>query len=171
MTVIELVSLVTGSYLRHRSDGLLDPWEINGFTDMDGSIVDLPSMGANPNKKDLFVEIDWMTATGHSHKPKQAAIDRIAAAFATAPTPIALHIDVGQGGAFTGGNSIPETSPIAFKTDFLTIKNTNFSNARRHLLHYSPWAHAQPGTTSFGVADLVRLLGNSGTVALYQPSR
>jgi hypothetical protein len=135
-------------------DGLLDTWESNGFTDMDGSFVNLPAMGADPNKKDLFIEIDWMTAADHSHKPKQSAIDKIVAAFAAAPTPIALHIDVGQGGAFTGGNSIPETSPTAFKSDFLTIKNSNFSNNRRHIFHYSLWAHAQPNTTSSGVADL-----------------
>ena len=40
-------------------DGLLDDWEINGYDyEGDGIIdVDLPAMGANPLRKDIFVEI------------------------------------------------------------------------------------------------------------------
>ncbi|MDQ7029821.1 MAG: hypothetical protein Q9O62_08610 [Ardenticatenia bacterium] len=70
-------------------DGLLDAWEICGVDgDGDGIVdVDLPSMGADPYRQDLFVEADWFvedsgkalvdqdgdgvpeTARNHSHAP------------------------------------------------------------------------------------------------------
>jgi uncharacterized repeat protein (TIGR01451 family) len=85
-------------------DGLLDAWETNGFdADGDGIIdVDLPAMGANPQRKDLFLQIDYLSAATHSHAPIQAAIQQVVQAFANAPlgnpdgtTGIQLHVDVG----------------------------------------------------------------------------
>lgn len=47
-------------------DGLLDSWESHGLDiDQDGNIdLDLPALGADPNHKDLFVEVDGMTGLG-----------------------------------------------------------------------------------------------------------
>lgn len=44
-------------------DGLSDDWETNGIDINDDGIVDLdlPAMGANPNHKDLFVEVDILS--------------------------------------------------------------------------------------------------------------
>ncbi len=138
-------------------DGLLDVWETSGFMDMDGTFIDLPAMGANPNVKDLFVEIDWMDGVTHTHKPKQAALDLVTTAFANAG--INVHFDVGQGGPFTGGNSVGQESLLApngtawkFKTGgFAYVKAgvpgiapPNFSYNRRHIFHYSLWAHQRP---------------------------
>lgn len=97
------------------SDGLLDAWEQHGFNgDGDGDIdVDLPAAGTNPNRKDLFVEIDCIVndlnadgdgadAGEHSHCPQQNAMTDVVAAFANAPVPnpdssngIQLHLDTG----------------------------------------------------------------------------
>jgi uncharacterized repeat protein (TIGR01451 family) len=86
-------------------DGLLDAWETNGFdADGDGIIdVNLPAMGANPNRKDLFLEIDYLNAANHTHAPLQAAIQQVVQGFANAPvanpdgtTGIQLHVDVGS---------------------------------------------------------------------------
>jgi uncharacterized repeat protein (TIGR01451 family) len=65
------------------ADGLLDDWEINGVdVDSDGTIdVDLPAFGADPNHKDLFVEMDVMAG----EEPSQQDIADIKAAFAAAP--------------------------------------------------------------------------------------
>lgn len=54
--------IVRGSHLDSDQDGLLDHWETTGIDmDQDGVIdLDLPSMGANPNKRDIFMEIDWL---------------------------------------------------------------------------------------------------------------
>jgi len=147
-------------------DGLLDVWETSGFTDMDGTFINLPAMGANPNVRDLFLEIDWMDAADHSHRPKQTALNNVIAAFAGAPGGgINLHIEL--------SNSIPEplTSPPSsawkFKTNgFAYYKDgigggtANFSYSRRHIFHYSLWAHQRPnkldGTanSASGIADL-----------------
>jgi hypothetical protein len=86
-------------------DGLLDTWESNGFTDIsDGSFINLPAMGANPNVKDLFIELDYMKTAGytnatqgtvpaHSHLPTIAALQSVAAAFSGR---INVHFDVGN---------------------------------------------------------------------------
>jgi hypothetical protein len=98
-------------------DGLLNVWETQGLTvtvGNDNIFVDLPAMGANPNRKDIFVEVDYMTDQGicipfteicffgHSHKPKPEAIAKIIQAFANSPVPnpdgstgINLHVDYG----------------------------------------------------------------------------
>jgi hypothetical protein len=97
-------------------DGLLDIWETQGLTvTVDGVdvFVDLPAMGADPERKDIFVEIDYMVDQGiclpiigclfgHSHQPKPEAITRIVEAFSDAPVPnpdgstgISLHVDYG----------------------------------------------------------------------------
>ena len=73
----------------NNSDGLLGVWKTNqGYTDAKtGQQVALP--GANPNAKDIFVEIDYLSnfhdqSPGpylHSHLPKQAALDMVGGAF------------------------------------------------------------------------------------------
>ena len=80
-------------------------------------------MGANPSVKDIFIQLDWMAAAGHNHQPKQAALNKVIAAFAAAPGgAINVHFDTGQGGAFTGGGHvIPEVTPTAWKKDFTTV--------------------------------------------------
>ncbi len=68
-------------------DGLCDQWETNGLTVVvngNSVFVDLPSMGANPNHKDIFIHADVMQSSnffclpvlgcvfGHTHKPDPA---------------------------------------------------------------------------------------------------
>jgi hypothetical protein len=97
-------------------DGLLDLWETQGLTVTVGEaevFVDLPGMGADPERKDVFVETDYMVEPGlclpwlgcffgHNHQPKPEAINLIVEAFANAPvlnpdgsTGINLHVDCG----------------------------------------------------------------------------
>jgi uncharacterized repeat protein (TIGR01451 family) len=103
-------------------DGLLDGWEQNGYNDQssvldaDSTIdVDLPAFGANPLRKDIFVEVDCLVddvngngvleTQDHSHCPKQDAIADVVQAFADASatvsnpdgtTGVQLHVDVGH---------------------------------------------------------------------------
>jgi uncharacterized repeat protein (TIGR01451 family) len=83
---------------------LLDVWEQFGVdTDNDGLVdLDLASMGANPMRKDVFVESDFLEATNHTHAPMQDAIKEIVQSFANAPVSnpdgtngIQLHVDTG----------------------------------------------------------------------------
>ena len=69
-------------------DGLLDTWEINGVNG-----VDLPAMGADPNRPDIFLEIDYMATAFHSHQPTAPALEAVIAAFLRQD--ISLHIDAG----------------------------------------------------------------------------
>jgi len=117
-------------------DALLDPWETQGLDrDGNGTIdVDLPAMGADPMRKDLFLEMDCIVAVDHSHCPAQNAVQRMVQSFADAPVSnpdgtmgIQLHVDTGalygagnvvavagtggvtgNFGDFGGGSQIPE---------------------------------------------------------------
>jgi hypothetical protein len=97
-------------------DGLTDADERCGVdADSNGTIdVDLPGMGADPFRRDLFVEIDWMldsdgaAPADHSHEPWLPALinawHELDQAPVSGPIPpdgiarrsgIALHVDVG----------------------------------------------------------------------------
>ena len=94
-------------------DGLFDSWETSGLdVDLNGSI-DLTLPGANPQRRDLFVEVDCLVsdanangslgdAVDHSHCPLEGAIQDVVQAFANAPVSnpdgtkgVQLHLDTG----------------------------------------------------------------------------
>jgi PKD repeat protein len=99
-------------------DGLKDDWETFGY-DYDGDCivdVDLPAMGSDPLRKDIFIEIDYMVGYvcipnpygypvwcfDYDHQPKEDAIAQVVQAFAAAPNSnpdgsfgITLHVDSG----------------------------------------------------------------------------
>lgn len=170
-------------------DGLWDDWEMFGIdTDGDGVIdLDLPAMGANPMRKDVFLEIDFMDcavaggdcAAGdtHTHRPKAAAVNAVIQAFANAnvtnpdgSTGITLHVDVSNaiphqnflnipGLCFPGGAGIGSFDAV--KAD---PANFGPNNPRRFAYHYALFTHQQISTsTSSGCAELP---GNDFQVAL-----
>ncbi|MEZ4292409.1 MAG: hypothetical protein R3E53_18435 [Myxococcota bacterium] len=66
--------------------------------------LDLAAMGADPMRKDLFLEVDWMRRGPHSrgHWPRKWAVRKLVDAFREAPvsnpdgsTGISLHVDAG----------------------------------------------------------------------------
>ena len=61
-------------------DGLPDDWEINGYTDADGNEFPLHRWGADPNKPDLFLQLNWMQSEwetkGCSEKREYAATEK-----------------------------------------------------------------------------------------------
>lgn len=94
-------------------DGLLDVWETAGLEVTGDGIADLSLPGADPNRLDLFVEVDCLVddANGdgdatdpvdHHHCPELAAIRSVVQSFADAPVAnldgsvgIQIHIDTG----------------------------------------------------------------------------
>ena len=66
-------------------DGLMDDWEINGvpYHDGEGQFYRYPLPGANPLRKDIYVEIDAM----EGQAPIGNALARVVAAFDQAPVP------------------------------------------------------------------------------------
>jgi uncharacterized repeat protein (TIGR01451 family) len=82
-------------------DSLPDGWELCGIDENhDGTIeVNLPAMGADVNKKDIFVQVNWMEDSAHNQKPSTDAIKKIVDAFSNSPVDngigINLHVDLG----------------------------------------------------------------------------
>lgn len=161
------------------SDGLPDQWETDGLDyDHDGVVdVDLPAMGADPNVKDIFVEVDWMQKDGHciwfscwgsrNFAPMQAALDDVVKAFADAPGgPIRLHIDAGPNstmdpahktkwGNRSRANRVPYNEVLGTQTNgeydwsaFDVIRQSNFEAARNEVFHYVVYGDRFQGTPS-----------------------
>jgi hypothetical protein len=87
------------------ADGLPDAWETGGVlmrSKAGARWIDLPSMGADPDRPDVFLHVDWMADAEHDHRPHPEALELVVDAFANAPVVcptgavgIALHIDAG----------------------------------------------------------------------------
>lgn len=105
-----------GYHLDSDGDGLLDHWErVGGGIDMDrDEIVDLDlyTMGARDDRRDLFLEVDWLAPqpatkyppAGWLNEPHPGALADLAGVFALAPITnadgsvgVVLHIDAGGG--------------------------------------------------------------------------
>jgi len=137
-------------------DGLLDFWETHGYRHPGGGFVDLPALGATPDHKDLFVEVDFMADAGHSHQPSAAAIQEVVHAFAAAPnlnsdgtTGIRLHVLVDEAlphvqelGAVSGGQYVWDVAGTA--DDFQGLKDQHFAATRERIVHYCVFAHDLP---------------------------
>ncbi len=132
------------------NDGLSDGDEILGT--LGG--LDLPALGADPLRKDIFIECDWYAGEfqgrQENYRPTPAVESRLATCFTYgstpnpygAPTGINMHLDYGQGGAFTGGERLPgEPVFITFDTDFYAIKAEHFADNRRGYFHYAIFAN------------------------------
>ncbi|MFB9163572.1 choice-of-anchor L domain-containing protein [Arthrobacter psychrochitiniphilus] len=139
-------------------DGLPDVWETEGI-DYDGdgiAEVNLSAMGADPQRADIFIQVDWMEKKpscvwficwgGKSFEPQQAALNDVVKAFAAAPftnpngsTGITAHI--------SSGSAVPWTEHILTAsnagydwTGFEGIKNSSFDNLKRDVFHYALYA-------------------------------
>ncbi len=136
-------------------DGINDGDEVVGT--LGG--LDLPALGANPNRKTLLVEVDWIDddlGSPHSHRPSDAAVQMLIDAFAAAPVAnpdptfpagIELVVDYGQdagepAGVFTGGNLIPDgASTVGWPDLFDHYKATHFAAERLGYFRYGIHAH------------------------------
>lgn len=170
-------------------DGLWDDWEQFGI-DADGNgtpDLDLPNLlpvdlngdgdttdpgeRASANRKDVFLEIDYMDCTiaggdcaagdTHTHQPSGTVINAVVRAFANAPvnnpdgsTGITLHIDVSNAVPHQNFLNIPNQCfpPGAGIGNFDTVKadpaNFGPNNPRRFAFHYSLFTHLQTNDTS-----------------------
>lgn len=139
-------------------DGLLDVWETNGYdADGDGKVdVDLPAMGADPQRKDVFVETDYLPGM----LPSLAVYDKAVAMFAKAPVPnpdgrdgITLHLDAGAAGGaeydLGGGSAVQRTAAIDSVDDVAAARDANSNPDRHGIFRYMWWAD-HFGTTSSG---------------------
>ena len=113
-------------------DSLPDDWERKGLDFNGDDVIDLnlPKLGAKWDRKDVFVETDYMDG----FQPDQSALDAVKTAFRRAMVPnpdgtlgVALHAD-----PINKGDRIPASSPVQFEkdpadaNDFWDLKRTYF---------------------------------------------
>lgn len=91
-----LVSLAEAEYvIDSDNDGLPDDWETGGVVLKDGTEVPLQDWGVDPNRPDLFLQLNWMAShNGESFAPSAQALQDIVDLFDEHG--IALHIDAGE---------------------------------------------------------------------------
>lgn len=146
-------------------DGLCDDWETNGVwvrtSATSEKFIDLPSMGADPRHKDIFIQADYMATAyvpsgDHTHKLKLSALAQDVAAFETAPVlnpdgtnGIHLHIDCGYDctmdtvknttwGTRSLAQELPEVTPLDTVN---TGRSVNFD-----------WTGFDTASTTFGTS-------------------
>jgi hypothetical protein len=94
------VSELSNCFVDEDEDGINDHWETAGadIDRDDKAEVDLKAMGADPRRKDIFVQVDWMTG----HGIDDVALNEVRKAFDQAPVKnpgapgIHIHIDNGE---------------------------------------------------------------------------
>lgn len=135
-----------------------DLWETDGI-DFDGDgDIDLTLPGADPNYKDIYVEVDYMP----SHQPRTDALANVVAAFAAAPVAnpngldgIALHVEVDE--------QIPHQNDLDLWGDFDSLKAARFGSpleraspavllAKKLVYRYALFIHRYEGSSSSGKA-------------------
>jgi hypothetical protein len=161
-------------------DGLWDSWETKGIdADKDGAI-DLKLEGANWQQKDIYVEVDYM----QGHKPNQAALDDVVAAFRNCPDtvengPITLHVEVDTTTVCPHYDYLrfDDAKDFKSKAGFGTYAQQQSDNskaileAKRYAYHYCLFAHSIEvlnktvftNTTAGGIAECP---GNDFVVSL-----
>jgi hypothetical protein len=185
-----------GSTTDTDGDSLLDCWEEDGIDfDGDGNIdlelYDVDNDGtiqasedADPNHKDIYVEIDWMA----QHQPNADALNDVITSFSNAPVPnpdgnqgIRLHIQADEQAVSHNNNLAfePCTAAAGAGTpDFDDIKSTRFGtaaeradpngtnilNAKRFSFHYAFYTHNLLGLG--GTSGCAELPGNDYIVSL-----
>ncbi len=164
-------------------DKIPDFWEICGIdVNRDGQIdLDLKALGANPSRKDVFVEIDYM----ENHKPNDQAIRDVIASFGRANVysnrivtednqnseqelGVGLHVIVDD--EIPHQNSFKWSDRDKIKGQYfgtaLDRQSDNGKNiiaAKGIFYHYAIFVHSQQGTSSSGKGEI---RGNDFIVSL-----
>lgn len=115
-------------------DGIPDDWEINGvpYVDADGVEQRYMLPGADPQRKDIYIEIDF----GAVGMPPQA-VSRVVQAFANAPvtnpdgsTGITLHVMVDEVGLPFGA---VDSTTLSFPFEFPTHRAAHFGTPEERM--------------------------------------
>ncbi|MET7329740.1 CARDB domain-containing protein [Nonomuraea sp. NPDC005650] len=131
-------------------DGIPDIVELSGVRDRNGTVLaDLPALGADPCRKTIILQTDWMANGNHSHRPKDAAIALVKNAFAAAPTKAAnpcpypgTHPD-GIDFIHIPGRQIAEQPTMGLDNngDFRNARNADLPEELARYAHYAIFAH------------------------------
>lgn len=171
-------------------DGVADVWKLNG-AQFDGGagkqFINLPGMGANVNRKQVFLQIDWMQDASHNQKLGPATLANLRTTFNNHN--IDIIIDQGSDsamdpvtqnpwGALSKARALPYQDTLGTTsagvwdwTQFDAIKNGpgGFKESgRRAIFHYVIAAHAINFNNTSGIShgsDIVISLGVGWTGA------
>ncbi|HYO93692.1 MAG TPA: carbohydrate-binding protein [Polyangiaceae bacterium] len=134
--------------------------------------LNLPAMGTNPLRKNILIEHDWFEdargCAAHSHRPNPTVVQAVSAVFAASPvrnpdgtTGVTIIHDYGQGGAFTGGNRVPDadgvlTDPEPPGPEMRAHRANHFAANRQGYFHYNLHVHHyNTDSPSSGYADII----------------
>jgi hypothetical protein len=153
-------------------DDIPDAWEIAGYSsNADGVIdVDLPALGANPYRRDIFLEVDIMVDSDDPADPptfppiatigdNPGTFDTVRAMFAAAPI-LNPYGESGINLVIDSAGTVPFRKFLGFSTTaaterFKALKVDHFANAKRgRIYHYAIWGVAHPDGAS-GHSDIV----------------
>ena len=147
------------------NDSLCNEWEKTTGLEIDFQTSGTPPSGVpanhdfiyhydcdpcpDPNVRDLYVELDWMRdPTNNSHAPSTGVIQAVKDAFAAAPVPITLHVQLGEvpSDSIRGGeipfhkDSIRVDSSLSTPPGFYRLKEYYFgTRADRENTSTSPY--------------------------------
>jgi hypothetical protein len=157
------------------SDGICGNWETSsgltitkpGYTStytLDCTVGGCPTA----SEKDIYVEVDWLKG----HKPNQASLDNVIAAFATANPSIKLHIQVDEEIPYHWQLVNPPDQGVTGLSDthFESLKKLYFGTSndrspssgtqinekltlKRQVFHYAIFGHSQSSGAS-GIAEI-----------------
>lgn len=149
-------------------DSLCDNWETDGL-DVNGDGIaelDLPSLGADPEHRDLFVEVDFMEDATHNARPSADALQAVEQAFADAPVTnpdgtsgIALHVLLDEAVPHSDEMGFPgQIHPDCTAASFDGIRTSWFGaagdrgsplrlQARRLAFRYAVFGHRSPDSS------------------------
>lgn len=152
---VELPSCTDPSNPDTDHDTLLDGWEVLGQSFRDGTVIDLPAMGAHPCRKDMFTEIDWWENGRKSGRPFAMDVGRLLEGMRRSL--FYGHIDAGQWG---GGNATPDWSAggrqyFNNEPEYAQRKATNFDPHRLWSFHYLVSPNHGGSGFSFGANSAV----------------
>ena len=178
---------VPGGTLDADGDGIPDSAEVSGGT---YAGLDLYSMGARINQKDIFIEVDYMNSNDPGIIPRSESLQMVVNAFAAKN--INVHFDTGTQFSSTfstanfnlgqGSNQVPY-EPCVYMDQTTCNLNTssrrsiydwkidNMDLRRRNIFHYALFGNSQlangAGTGYTGIAekpgnDILVTLGSNG---------
>jgi hypothetical protein len=140
-------------------DGIPNCWEVNGIDINADGLIDYRLAGANPSRKDIYVEVDYMKAGDHTHEPRNDSLALVQKAFADSPVNegagINIHIVVDEAIPHIDLIGFNSVSPCGQATTFGSLKaghfgakterdgtnSVNVLHAKRRVFRYAIFGH------------------------------
>lgn len=155
-------------------DGIPDSAEVDGGT---FAGINLYAMGARTGRKDILVQVDYMSSSDPGVTPRKQALDNVKAAFSTQN--INMIIDAGglfgesanSGYNWGGGRSVTNAICIGLEptpdcSSLYQIKAQYFDVRRISIFHYAIFATSQNTDGSASSSGVAELPGNDFLVTL-----